>query len=175
MTDGTLEAQLDWVPGMSNIRLKDLPSFMRITNLDDILFDFFGSESRSCFESGAPIIFNTFDELEHEVLDVIGTISSAPIYTIGPLHLLSKQVLQSFGSSLWSEDYDCIKWLDKKPKNSVVYVNYGSMATMSEQHLLEFAWGLANSKHSFLWILRSDVVFGSEGSVSATLPEEFYD
>ena len=40
---------------------------------------------------------------------------------------------------------------------------------MSDQHLKEFAWGLANSKHSFLWIVRPDIVMGD----SAVLAEEF--
>jgi cyanohydrin UDP-glucosyltransferase len=36
--------------------------------------------------------------------------------------------------------------------------------------LKEFAWGLANSKHPFLWIVRPDVVMVD----SAILPEKFY-
>ncbi|KAB2094401.1 hypothetical protein ES319_A02G155600v1 [Gossypium barbadense] len=40
---------------------------------------------------------------------------------------------------------------------------------MSEKHLKEFAWGLANSKHPFLWIVRPDVVMGD----SAILDLEF--
>ncbi|MBA0685643.1 hypothetical protein Goari_013296 [Gossypium aridum] len=42
---------------------------------------------------------------------------------------------------------------------------------MSDYHLREFAWGLANSKHPFLWIVRPDVVMGE----SAVLPEEFFE
>lgn len=177
LSDDTLDTPLDWVPAMNNMRLRDIPSFIRTTDLNDIMFDFLGSESRNCLKTGGVIVFNTFDEMENEVLEKISAISTAPIYTIGPLHLLSEQVIpeshsKSFGSSLWSEDSDCIKWLDGKPENSVIYVNYGSITTMSKQHFIEFAWGLANSKHPFLWIVRSDVVLGSD---SATLPEEFYD
>lgn len=172
LSDSTLETPLDWVPGMDNMRLKDIPSFIRTTNLKEIMFDFMGSETQNCLESGAAIAINTFDELEHEILDAI----SPPIYSIGPLHLLSKHIPEShsrsFRSNLWSEDSDCINWLDGKPENTVVYVNYGCITTMSEQHLTEFAWGLANSKHHFLWIVRSDVVSGSD---SANLPEEFYE
>ncbi|MCL7044182.1 hypothetical protein MKW94_030964 [Papaver nudicaule] len=35
--------------------------------------------------------------------------------------------------------------------------------------MIEFAFGLANSKHTFLWIIRSDLVLGD----SAILPPEF--
>ena len=98
------------------------------------------------------------------------------IYNIGPLPLLSRDLpegqIKSLSSSLWKEDSRCIEWLDKREPNSVVYVNYGSLATMTDQHFKEFAWGLAKSKHSFLWIVRRDVV---EGVDSVALPEEFFE
>ncbi|GKV18657.1 hypothetical protein SLEP1_g29007 [Rubroshorea leprosula] len=174
LIDGSLETPLDWVPGMSNMRLRDIPSFIRTTDPNDIMFDFLGSEAQNCLKSQV-IAFNTFDELEHEVLEAIAP-KSPPVYTIGPLSLLSRHLpktkFKSLSSSLWKEDFDCIKWLNGKAENSVVYVNYGSITVMSEEHLKEFAWGLANSKYAFLWILRSDVVTGLD---SAILPEEFYD
>ncbi|XP_070677813.1 linamarin synthase 2-like [Malus domestica] len=39
---------------------------------------------------------------------------------------------------------------------------------MTNQHLIEFAWGLANSKHPFLWIVKAGVVkvVGMEVSLS---------
>jgi UDP:flavonoid glycosyltransferase YjiC (YdhE family) len=96
------------------------------------------------------------------------------IYNIGPLPLLGRHVpdnqLMSLSSSLWKEDLECLQWLDKREPKSIVYVNYGSITVMTEHHLKEFAWGLANSKHPFLWIVRPDVVMGD----SAILPEEFF-
>ncbi|GLU13102.1 hypothetical protein SLE2022_297490 [Rubroshorea leprosula] len=174
LSDGSLETPLDWVAGMSNIRLKDLPSFVRTTDVNDIMFDFLGSEARNCLKS--PVIaFNTFDDFEYEVLEVIAAKFSR-LYTIGPLPLLARHFSEtqdmSLNPSLWKEDSDCINWLDGKEEKSVVYVNYGSITVMSEQHFKEFAWGLANSNHPFLWIVRTDVVTGSD---SVALPEEFYN
>lgn len=40
---------------------------------------------------------------------------------------------------------------------------------MTKDNLVEFAWGLANSNHPFLWIVRPDIVTGD----SAILPPEF--
>ncbi|KAE8665724.1 7-deoxyloganetin glucosyltransferase [Hibiscus syriacus] len=173
INDGTLDTPIDWIPGMSNMRLKDIPSFIRTTDPNDIMFDFLGSEARNCFKSST-IIFNTFDELEHEVLDAI--VAKFPrIYTLGPLNLLSRHVpesrLISLSSSLWKEDSNCIEWLNQREPKSVVYVNYGSITVMSDYHFKEFAWGLANSKHPFLWIVRPDVVMGE----SAVLPKEFFE
>ncbi|KAK8710920.1 hypothetical protein V6N13_146229 [Hibiscus sabdariffa] len=173
INDGTLDTPLDWIPGMSNMRLKDMPSFIRTTDPDDIMFDFLGSEARNCLNASA-IVFNTFDELEHEVLEAV--VAKFPrIYTVGPLNLLGRHVPESqFNSltpSLWKEDTDCIEWLDQREPESVVYVNYGSVTVMSDYHLKEFAWGLANCKRPFLWMVRPDVVMGE----SAVLPEEFFE
>ncbi|MBA0735084.1 hypothetical protein Gogos_018961 [Gossypium gossypioides] len=169
----TLDKPIDWVPEMSNIQLRDLPSFIRANNPNDIMFDFMGSEAQNCLKAPA-IIFNTFDEFEHEVLKAIAA-KFPGIYTIGPLHLLARHMpdgpFKSINSSLWKEDTSCIEWLNKREPSSVVYVSYGTVTVMSEKHLKEFAWGLANSKHPFLWIVRPDIVMGD----SAILHEEFLE
>ncbi|PIA31353.1 hypothetical protein AQUCO_05000022v1 [Aquilegia coerulea] len=172
-SNGYLDTPIDWIPGMRNIRLKDLPSFIRTTDRNDIMLNFLGEQAQNCLKASA-IIFNTFDELEQEVLDAI--VAKFPrIYTIGPLPLLSKQhpenELKSMSSSLWKEDSSCLDWLDERSPNSVVYINFGSITVMTEQNLIEFAWGLANSNHPFVWIIRPDVVMGD----SVTIPEEFLE
>ncbi|KAJ0098248.1 hypothetical protein Patl1_28213 [Pistacia atlantica] len=166
LSDGTLETHIDWVPGMSNVRFKDLPSFARNTDLNETMFDFMGSEAQNCLKSSA-IIFNTFDEFEQEVLEAI-TSKFPNIYTIGPLPLLCRHVpdssFKSFTSSLWKEDSECLKWLDKREPNSVVYVNYGSVTVMTDQHLKEFAWGLANNvKRDDIEALVKEMMQGDKG------------
>ena len=42
---------------------------------------------------------------------------------------------------------------------------------MTEKYFNEFAWGLANSKHAFLWVVRPGVVMGD----STILLEEFFE
>ncbi|XAR73409.1 7-deoxyloganetin glucosyltransferase [Bertholletia excelsa] len=178
MTDGTLDNPVDWIPGMTNLRLKDLPSFLRTTDPNDIMFDFMGEEAQSCLQAPA-IIFNTIDAFEHQVLEAIR--SKFPrIYTIGPLPLLCRQLItdspfSSFNSSLWKEDSDCLEWLDQREPNSVVYVNYGSVTVMTGKHLREFAWGLANSKHPFLWVVRPDIVMDDQANLLGEFVEETKD
>ncbi|KAK8367260.1 hypothetical protein V6Z11_A02G169500 [Gossypium hirsutum] len=173
VSDGTLEMPIDWIPGMPNMRLKDIPSFLRTTDPDDFMFNYIMEVSQECLNSSS-IIFNTFDELDKELLQVLAS-KSPNIYAIGPLTLLSKNFLKIhhdlINSSLWKEDTSCIKWLDKMKPNSVVYVNYGSITVMSNYHLKEFAWGLANSKYPFVWVVRPDVVMGE----SAIFPVEFME
>lgn len=174
MIDGTLDTQVDWIPGMiRNLRLKDLPTFLRTTDPNNVLFTYLRDEVQNCFKASA-MIFNIFEPLEHEALQALSSMFPH-IYPIGPLSMLLKNLpnspLYSFRSNLWIEDTKCLEWLDKWEPNSVVYVNYGSLTIMSDQHLKEFAWGLANSKHPFLWIVRPDIVMGD----SAILSEDFFE
>ncbi|GJX46517.1 linamarin synthase 2-like protein [Tanacetum coccineum] len=162
---------------MSNIRYKDIPSFIRTTDPDDIMFDFMGEEAQNNLNASA-IIFNTFDALEHKVLEAMASkFKYSNIYTIGPLPLLASKYVpdnspvQSLNSSLWMPDTTCLQWLDEKEEGSVIYINYGSITTMTEQHLIEFARGLANSMQPFLWVVRPDVTMGD----STMLPQDFLD
>ncbi|KAK7401217.1 hypothetical protein VNO78_12540 [Psophocarpus tetragonolobus] len=174
-TDGTLDKSLNWISEMKDMRLKDLPSFIRITSLDDIMFDFLDSQARNTLTSSS-IIINTFQDLDGESIDVLNT-KNPNIYNVGPLHLLGRHFpekekgFKTSGSSLWKNDPKCLTWLDKWEPSSVIYVNYGSITVMSEHHLKEFAWGLANSKLPFLWIMRPDIVMGE----FIALPQEFFD
>ncbi|PIA38218.1 hypothetical protein AQUCO_02800114v1 [Aquilegia coerulea] len=172
VTNGYLEKTIDWVPGIEDIRLKDLPSFfLRITDRNHISFTYNLKQVEKSSKASA-IVLNTFDELEHDVLNAIKP-KLPPIYTIGFLHLLDNKIsdsrLDSIDSNLWKEDLDCLKWLDSKKENSVLYINFGSITVMTLQQMIEFAWGIANSKKTFFWIIRPNLVSGD----SAILPPEF--
>jgi len=60
------------------------------------------------------------------------------------------------------QDCSCIEWLDKQPSESVLYVSFGSLASLDSSEFLEVAWGLANSGHPFLWVVRPDLVRGMD-------------
>ncbi|KAH0689332.1 hypothetical protein KY289_016690 [Solanum tuberosum] len=177
LIDGTLDTPIDWIPGMKDVKLKDLPSFLRTTDPNDIMFDFMGEEAQNCLKASA-IMFNTFEVFEHELLQtIVSNFNFSNIYSIGPLGpLLRKHVphhsqVLLLNSSLWKPDTTIFEWLDNREIDSVLYVNYGSVTTMTNDHFLEFAWGLANSKQQFLWIVRQDIIKGE----SATLSEEFLE
>jgi len=149
---------------------------MRVTDLNDIMFDFLGSEAQNCLRSSM-IIINTFEELEDGALATLKS-KNPNIYSIGPLHMLGRNFpekehgFKASGSSLWKSGLECIKWLNKWKTCSIFYINSGSITVMIDHHLKEFAWGIANSKLPFLWIMRPDVVMGEETS---TLPQDFLD
>lgn len=169
-----MDQTIDWIPGMKNVRLRDLPSFIRTTDPNDFMLNFVMGEADKASKASG-IIFNTFDALEHDILDALSTMYPR-VYSIGPLHLRINQLpaenkLKSLGGNLWKEEPECLQWLDSKQPKSVIYVNFGSITVMSHQQLVEFAWGLANSKQNFLWIVRPDLVMGK----AAILPPEFVE
>ncbi|GMH24704.1 hypothetical protein Nepgr_026547 [Nepenthes gracilis] len=180
LSDGSFDSPIDWIPGLKNIRFRDLPNYVKLNPMDqNIMIDFMGEEAHRCLNSSS-FIFNTFDALEQDALRAIRSKYPGNIYQFGPLtslikHILPDTHLKSLSSSLWREDSKCLEWLDSRKPSSVMYVNYGSVTVMSAHHLEEFAWGLANSKHPFLWIIRPDILMGDSVILAEELLEEIKD
>ncbi|XP_020528274.1 UDP-glycosyltransferase 85A1-like [Amborella trichopoda] len=151
---------VDWIPGMPNISLRDLPSFIRTTILSDIVQQFCKVKCRDALKASA-LILNTFEDLEKPVLDAMRERISCPFYTIGPVVSFSQSEsnvhLNSVSRSLWKEEDACIEWLNDKEPKSVLYVNCGRLAILTPNQNNEFAWVLANSQRPFIWVIRDDL------------------
>ncbi|OEL17323.1 DIMBOA UDP-glucosyltransferase BX8 [Dichanthelium oligosanthes] len=118
------------------------------------------------------LILNTLDAIEGTDIANIYRDISLPVFAIGPLHILSPSV----DSSLLLQDRSCLEWLDAQPPGSVIYASLGSLMSIDVHELTEMAWGLAGSKHPFLWVVRQGLVHGCEFSeVSNELQEEIRD
>ena len=174
LTDGYLDTVVDGMSGLcKGIQLRDFPSFIRTTDRGDTVLNFLMREAERLSLPDA-VVLNTFDDLERPALDAMSAILP-PVYTIGPLHLHVHRAipaggpLDGVGSNLWKEQDGVLEWLDRHPPRSVVYVNYGSITVMTNEQLVEFAWGLADCGYTFLWNVRPDLVKGD----AATLPPEF--
>ncbi|EER96107.1 hypothetical protein BDA96_02G088600 [Sorghum bicolor] len=112
------------------------------------------------------VILNTMDALESGELASLRRDLGVPVFDIGPLHKLSPAA--SSTSSLLLQDRGCLEWLDAQAPASVLYVSFGSLASMSAAELVETAWGIANSGHPFLWVLRPGLVRGTPPSSSSS-------
>ncbi|KAI3773660.1 hypothetical protein L1987_48190 [Smallanthus sonchifolius] len=172
LTNGYTDTLLE-IPGMEKVRLKDLPEQILATKPDDPGFNWLVDSARRA-DTVSHVIIHTFDELEAPLIKELKSIFPHT-FTVGPQQLLLNQITQKetkktdfSGYSLWKEEPECVQWLQSKEPNSVVYVNFGSLAVMSLQDLVELGWGLVNSNHSFLWIIRADLVDGKP----AVLPQE---
>ncbi|KAH7533584.1 hypothetical protein FEM48_Zijuj04G0146800 [Ziziphus jujuba var. spinosa] len=151
---------IDWIPGMKDMHVRDMPSFCWSgTTADHFMLNFCIEATEKAHQASAIIIL-TFKALEQDVLDAISSMFPK-VFVIGPLQLLLNRIPEhplKLKYSLWKEESECLQWLNTKPKGSVLYVNFGSIAVMSPEQLMEFGYGIANSKHPFLWIIRPDLV-----------------
>lgn len=122
-------------------------------------------------ETSQGIICNTFDELEGSYIMRIHQVLSTPIFPLGPIHkgTTNSQV------SIWKQDHTSISWLNTQAPKSVLYVSFGSIAEVSRADFLEIAYGLANSKLPFLWVIRDGLIEGSESNEAVPLPEGYID
>ncbi|KAL0329909.1 UNVERIFIED_CONTAM: 7-deoxyloganetin glucosyltransferase [Sesamum radiatum] len=172
LTDGSLEAPVDWVPGLENFLFKHILTFIQTTDPNNVVLSYVKGEIEANSKASA-VILHTFDALERRLLDVLSPMLP-PIYTIGPLQPLVDQIsektaVSSMDFSLWKAEDECFEWLNSKEQNSVIYVNFGSYEVFTPSEIRELALGLAESKKNFLWILRPDLVKGNSG----VLPPDF--
>lgn len=148
------------------LRVKDLPVIA--TSYPEKLYELVeGMIQETKASSG--LIWNSFEELEELAIAKLQQDFGIPIFPIGPFH----KHFAAPSSSLIAEDHSSISWLDKQVPNSVIYVSFGSIAAIEENDFLEVAWGLANSKHPFLWVVRPGLIRGTEWL--ELLPEGFLE
>ncbi|RVW74701.1 mogroside IE synthase [Vitis vinifera] len=154
-----LEESTVSMPSMPLLRVDDLPSFINVKSpVDSALLNLVLSQF-SNFKKGKWILCNTFDKLEDQVMKWM-TSQRPLIKTIGPTvpsMYLDKRLEddKDYGLSLFQQNVDtCITWLDTKGIGSVVYVSFGSLASLGEEQMEELAWGLKRSNSHFMWVVR---------------------
>ncbi|CAN0841572.1 Mogroside IE synthase [Linum grandiflorum] len=164
----TKEKETVSIPGLPPLEPADLPSFVHDGSYPGFLAALVGQFSN--IQKADWVLCNSVHELEPEAADWLS--NHLPNFrTIGPTlpsFYLDKQLPDDtdYGLSFFKPDNEaCNNWLQSKPKRSVVYVSFGSLADLGPEHVEELCWGLKNSNHYFLWVVRS-----SEG---AKLPPMF--
>ncbi|CAN0841571.1 Mogroside IE synthase [Linum grandiflorum] len=165
---GVEETVVTSIPGLPPLEPADLPSFVHDGLYPTFLAMLVGQFSN--IQMADWVLCNSVHELEPEAADWLS--KHLPNFrTIGPTLpsvYLDKQLPDDtdYGLSFFKPDNEaCNNWLQGKPKGSVVYVSFGSIADLGPEHLEELCWGLKNSNHYFLWVVRS--------SEEAKLPPTF--
>ncbi|KAK9937754.1 hypothetical protein M0R45_014524 [Rubus argutus] len=120
-------------------------------------------ESIEKANNASAVVLLTFDALEKDVWKFSPHLFLHQFYTIGPLQLLLNQIpedpLKPMGYSLWKEETDCLQWLQSKAPNSIVYVNFGSIAVLTPEQLLELVGDLpipsfpSSGSLGLIWLL----------------------
>ncbi|KAL0921000.1 hypothetical protein M5K25_008023 [Dendrobium thyrsiflorum] len=101
-------------------------------------------------------LMNSFYELESEYVDNHRE-RMGRVWNVGPVSLCNKEVIDKStrGGEYPASVNECLKWLDKRPTSSVVYICFGSLSLFSIEQLREMALGFEASKHPFVWVIRN--------------------
>ncbi|XP_038883859.1 UDP-glycosyltransferase 72E1-like [Benincasa hispida] len=137
------------IPGCSPVRFEDTIQVF-VLNQEDV-YDSFEAFARELGTADG-ILSNTWQDLEPITLKALtqsGTLgerkaNQVPIYPIGPLTRNGEPNLES----------EVLKWLDRQPDESVIYVSFGSGGTLRVEQIIELAWGLELSQQRFVWVIR---------------------
>ncbi|KAI9180154.1 hypothetical protein LWI28_001813 [Acer negundo] len=99
-----------------------------------------------------------FYELEPTYADYCRNVLGKKLWHIGPLSLCNKnfedKALRGKQSSI--DENECLKWLNSKKPDSVVYICFGSGANFNSDQLMELAMGIEASGQDFIWVVRKD-------------------
>ncbi|XP_020597187.1 scopoletin glucosyltransferase-like [Phalaenopsis equestris] len=99
---------------------------------------------------------NSFYELEPEYADHYRK-EVGRAWNVGPASLYKEadNKTSKDGEQPASAD-ECLKWLDKKPAGSIVYMCFGSGSSFSAEQLREMALGLEAAGHPFVWVVKDE-------------------
>ncbi|KAG5412819.1 hypothetical protein IGI04_000386 [Brassica rapa subsp. trilocularis] len=156
--------------------IPDLPGDIEITReqiinseseMAKFLLDVRESETKS-----TGVIVNSFYELEPEYADFFKRFVAKRAWQIGPLSVTNRGFEEKAerGKKASVDESECIKWLDSKEKDSVIYISFGSVACFKNKQLVEIAAGLEASGASFIWVVRKST---GDDDKEEWLPEGF--
>lgn len=138
---------VDYIPGVSEIRLADMPTFFSGDGLKVL-----GSVVKSVLsvDKSQFLISTSVYDLESSVIDALKAKFPFPVYTIGP----SAPYFEPRTDSDSPPPY--LRWLNSQPEGSVLYVSQGSFLSVSSAQMDEFVAGIRESGVRFLWVARGD-------------------
>ncbi|XP_020236624.1 scopoletin glucosyltransferase [Cajanus cajan] len=104
------------------------------------------------------VVVNSFYELEKVYADHYRKVLGRKAWHVGPLSLCNRnsQEKANRGKEASIDERECLKWLDTKKPDSVVYVCFGSMAKLCDSQLRAIATGLEASGQDFIWVVKKN-------------------
>ncbi|GMI98600.1 UDP-glycosyltransferase 74 F1 [Hibiscus trionum] len=146
-----------YLPALPPLRVSELPSFVAIYGLYPAWLDALVNQFSNV--DGAEWVFlNHFYELEPEAMDWMS--KHWNVMTVGPTipsMYLDKRLQNNkdYGLNLFDPNASaCMSWLSGKPKGSVVYVSFGSIASLGTKQMAEIGCALKRRNGHFLWVVR---------------------
>ncbi|XP_043694475.1 anthocyanidin 3-O-glucosyltransferase 7-like [Telopea speciosissima] len=150
--NGKEDETLDFVPGLSALRVRDLVDGLVSGNLESI-FARILDQMGQLLPRATAVCINSFEELDATIIDTLKLKLQRclPIALFNPESNLDKN--------------GCLPWLEKQKPASVAYISFGTSASLPPHELVALAQGLEASRTPFLWSLKD----------TSQLPKEFID
>ncbi|KAK2352496.1 hydroquinone glucosyltransferase [Trifolium repens] len=140
------------IPGCIPIHSTDLPNPMQDRSGEEYKVFLEGNDR---FYLADGILVNSFLALEEMTIRALQQKECEGVPSIYPIGPFVQNVSCDKGS-----DFEYLKFLDKQEKKSILYVSFGSGGTLSNEQIIELAFGLELSGQNFLWVLRPPNKFG---------------
>ncbi|KAL0421303.1 UNVERIFIED_CONTAM: UDP-glycosyltransferase 74B1 [Sesamum latifolium] len=144
------------LPGLPPLHGCDVPGFIRVPESYPAYLAMKMSQFSNLDE--ADFLFdNSFQELEGQ--EATSVEKWWPAKLIGPMvpsAYLDGRIEgdKGYGASLWKPlSEQCTSWLKTKPQESVIYISFGSMVSLTSKQMEEIAWALTCSNSYFLWVV----------------------
>ncbi|MCO5603211.1 hypothetical protein L7F22_057358 [Adiantum nelumboides] len=171
------ERIVDIVPGMTPFRVRDLPKPIKL--IEDPLENPKFQSMLSLYDTAKNadrLLVNSVYELESSVVEALRKEAGVKIVPIGPLFMMNTLSCATKlpTASLLQEDNSCLSWLDEQEESSVLYISFGSIASVEDHSFIELAHGLEASGLNFVWVIRPDS-FSDKTSVQDLLPDGFME
>ncbi|VVB10418.1 unnamed protein product [Arabis nemorensis] len=158
--------------------IPDLPGDIVITEEqvvekeEESLMGKFIKEFRDSERNSFGVLVNSFYELEPAYSDFFKSSVARRAWNIGPLSLGNREFKEKAGRGKKAsiDEHECLKWLDSKRCDSVIYVSFGTLTSFNNEQLIEIASVLEMSGYDFVWVVKKN---GSQGEKEEWVPEEF--
>ncbi|OMO82903.1 UDP-glucuronosyl/UDP-glucosyltransferase [Corchorus capsularis] len=146
------DERVDYIPGVSSTCLLDLP----VPDINEESRLQFLKKMVNCISMVRKanfLLFPSIYEFEKEAVDTLKAEFTFPVYAVGPAIPYFKL---GNNPSLNNNEVNYLQWLDRQPRNSVLYVSLGSYLSVSSTQMDEIAAGLKDSGVRFLWVVRDE-------------------
>ncbi|KAF8044400.1 hypothetical protein BT93_A2404 [Corymbia citriodora subsp. variegata] len=143
--DGREDETLRFIPGMSKVRIRDLPEGVVFGNLDS-LFSRMLCDMGRALPRAAAVFLNSFEELDPTITaDLKSKLNN--FLNVGPFNLIASQPRAPDQSK-------CMSWLDGHGRASVAYISFGSVSVPPRKEIVELAEALEASRAPYIWSLK---------------------
>ncbi|KAH7431242.1 hypothetical protein KP509_08G039000 [Ceratopteris richardii] len=158
---------ISYIPGVSPLPYSSFPGFFHVDGPSHPAFQLIEQQFATVTECKA-VIFNSFYELEKETFHALQT-EHLNTFVVGPVlpslkyfnniiqdeeNLMKGAGISNADSVSENEGFECLRWLDKQEKQSVLYISFGTLIDPSVDDVEAIALALKAAKQPFLWVLR---------------------